>query len=52
MTALWFVLQLRRVPVKEAEDAELEEEAEWIYKQAFATPCLSQQVGPGLQLKL
>ena len=37
--------QLRRVPVTEAEDAELEEEAEWIYKQAFATSCISQQVG-------
>ncbi|XP_055861753.1 transcription elongation factor SPT6 [Biomphalaria glabrata] len=35
--------QLRRIPVKEADDAELEEEADWIYKQAFATPCISQQ---------
>ncbi|XP_005089175.1 transcription elongation factor SPT6 isoform X2 [Aplysia californica] len=35
--------QLRRVPVKSAADAELEEEAKWIYKQAFATPCISQQ---------
>ncbi|GFR73722.1 transcription elongation factor SPT6 [Elysia marginata] len=35
--------QLRRVPVTEAEDAELEEEADWIYKQAFATSCISQQ---------
>ena len=36
--------QLRRVPVTEADDAELEEEADWIYKQAFATSCISQQV--------
>uniref|UniRef100_A0A2C9JN03 Transcription elongation factor spt6 n=1 Tax=Biomphalaria glabrata TaxID=6526 RepID=A0A2C9JN03_BIOGL len=35
--------QLRRIPVKEADDAELEEEADWIYRQAFATPCISQQ---------
>ncbi|RUS83311.1 hypothetical protein EGW08_008933 [Elysia chlorotica] len=35
--------QLRRVPVTEADDAELEEEADWIYKQAFATSCISQQ---------
>ncbi|KAH9503861.1 Transcription elongation factor SPT6 [Bulinus truncatus] len=35
--------QLRRIPVKEADDAELEEEADWIYKQAFATLCISQQ---------
>ncbi|KAH9503856.1 hypothetical protein Btru_064005 [Bulinus truncatus] len=37
--------QLRRIPVKEADDAELEEEADWIYKQAFATLCISQQNG-------
>ncbi|GFO10563.1 LOW QUALITY PROTEIN: transcription elongation factor spt6, partial [Plakobranchus ocellatus] len=35
--------QLRRVPVTEAKDGELEEEADWIYKQAFATSCISQQ---------
>jgi len=35
--------QLRRVAVKSATDAELEEEAKWIYKQAFGTPYISQQ---------
>jgi transcription elongation factor SPT6 len=36
--------QLRQVPVKETEEGELEEEAEWIYKQAFNTPPVSTQV--------
>ena len=35
--------QLRNVPVKPAEEAELLEEAEWIYKQAFMQPPISQQ---------
>ncbi|KAJ8312685.1 hypothetical protein KUTeg_010058 [Tegillarca granosa] len=35
--------QLRQIPVKPTEDGELEEEAEWIYKQAFATPTISVQ---------
>ncbi|KAM5179933.1 transcription elongation factor SPT6 isoform 2-T2 [Mantella aurantiaca] len=35
--------QLRAIPVKTAEDDELEEEAEWIYRNAFATPTISQQ---------
>ncbi|XP_031559934.1 transcription elongation factor SPT6-like [Actinia tenebrosa] len=35
--------QLRDVPVKPAEDSELEEEAEWIYKYAFLEQTISQQ---------
>lgn len=35
--------QLRTIPVKSAEEDELEEEAEWIYRNAFATPTISQQ---------
>ncbi|KAL4223178.1 Transcription elongation factor SPT6 [Mactra antiquata] len=35
--------QLRQIPVKETEEGELEEEAEWIYKQAFDTPPVSTQ---------
>ena len=35
--------QLRAVPVKPAVDSELDEEAEWIYKQAFMIPPISQQ---------
>ncbi|XP_071501070.1 transcription elongation factor SPT6-like [Diadema antillarum] len=34
---------LRVVPMTEADDKELEEEAEWIYKQAFLTPAVSNQ---------
>jgi len=30
--------------VKSAEDDELEEEADWIYRNAFATPTISLQV--------
>ncbi|XP_054723966.1 LOW QUALITY PROTEIN: transcription elongation factor SPT6-like [Uloborus diversus] len=37
--------QLRNVPVTEAEDDEIEEEAEWIYKQAFSMPTISIQEG-------
>ena len=37
--------QLRQVPVKPTEEGEIEEESEWIYKQAFSTPPISQQVG-------
>uniref|UniRef100_UPI0034C6DEEA SPT6 n=1 Tax=Homo sapiens TaxID=9606 RepID=UPI0034C6DEEA len=33
--------QLRSIPVKGAEDDELEEEADWIYRNAFATPTIS-----------
>ena len=36
--------QLREVPTKQSEDGELEEEAEWIYKQAFMTLPISNQV--------
>jgi len=36
--------QLRAVPVKETEEGELEEESEWIYKQAFRVPPVSTQV--------
>lgn len=39
-------LQLRAIPVKPAEDDELEEEAEWIYRNAFSTPTISMQVEP------
>ncbi|KAL8562544.1 hypothetical protein ACOMHN_045809 [Nucella lapillus] len=35
--------QLRRVPVLPAEPNELEEEADWMYKQAFATPTITSQ---------
>uniref|UniRef100_A0A4W3JZH9 SPT6 homolog, histone chaperone and transcription elongation factor n=1 Tax=Callorhinchus milii TaxID=7868 RepID=A0A4W3JZH9_CALMI len=35
--------QLRGIPVKPAEDDELEEEAEWIYRNAFSTPSISLQ---------
>ena len=35
--------QLRAVPVRAATEGELEEEAEWIYKQAFMVPPISQQ---------
>ncbi|XP_064619005.1 transcription elongation factor SPT6-like [Lineus longissimus] len=35
--------QLRQVPVQATDEGELEEEAEWIYKQAFQTPPLSVQ---------
>lgn len=36
--------QLRNIPVKSAEEAELLEEAEWIYKQAFMQPPISNQL--------
>ncbi|CAG2223752.1 SPT6 [Mytilus edulis] len=35
--------QLRQIPVKPTEEGELEEEAEWIYKQAFVTTTVTQQ---------
>lgn len=35
--------QLRSVPVQPAVEAELDEEAEWIYKQAFMEMPISQQ---------
>ncbi|CAL8352830.1 unnamed protein product [Lota lota] len=35
--------QLRSIPVRPAEDEELEEEAEWIYRNAFSTPTISVQ---------
>lgn len=35
--------QLRAIPVKEADEAEMEEEAEWIYKYAFNSPPVSLQ---------
>uniref|UniRef100_A0A803TVC8 SPT6 homolog, histone chaperone and transcription elongation factor n=2 Tax=Anolis carolinensis TaxID=28377 RepID=A0A803TVC8_ANOCA len=37
--------QLRMIPVKNAEDDELEEEADWIYRNAFAMPTISLQEG-------
>ena len=42
------LFQLRQIPVLPTEEGELEEEAEWIYKQAFATPPLSNQVMTGI----
>lgn len=33
--------QLRNIPVCPTEEGELEEESEWIYRQAFSTPPLS-----------
>lgn len=36
--------QLRNIPITAAEDGELDEEAEWIYKHAFAAPTISSQV--------
>lgn len=35
--------QLRTIPVRPATEGELDEEAEWIYKQAFMVPPISQQ---------
>ena len=35
--------QLRAVPIQQVSNTELEEEAEWIYKQAFMQPPISQQ---------
>jgi len=35
--------QLRSIPMKQASEIELDEEAEWIYKQAFMQPPISQQ---------
>ncbi|XP_065663621.1 transcription elongation factor SPT6 isoform X2 [Hydra vulgaris] len=35
--------QLRAIPVQQVSNTELEEEAEWIYKQAFMQPPISQQ---------
>lgn len=39
-----FVFQLRAIPVKPAEDDELEEEAEWIFRHGFSTLTISMQV--------
>lgn len=44
--------QLRQVPVKETEEGELEEEAEWIYKQAFNNPPCSKQVQAVLKISV
>lgn len=46
LTQLSCPVQLRSIPVKGAEDDELEEEADWIYRNAFATPTISLQVPP------
>lgn len=35
--------QLRSIPVQFISEEELDEEAEWIYKQAFMQPPISQQ---------
>lgn len=40
--------QLRGIPVTQADDDEIEEEADWIYRQAFSTPTISIQ-NPGSQ---
>ncbi|GIY83002.1 transcription elongation factor SPT6 [Caerostris extrusa] len=37
--------QLRGIPVTKAEDVEISEEAEWIYKQAFSINTISIQEG-------
>lgn len=37
--------QLRGIPVTDAEDEEIEEESQWIYKQAFSNPTISVQEG-------
>ena len=37
-------LQLREIPTKPSEDGELDEEAEWVYRQAFMTMPVSNQV--------
>lgn len=45
LTAFLFSLfQLRSIPVKPAEDDELEEEAEWIFRHGFSTLTISMQV--------
>lgn len=44
VSLLSYPVQLRSIPVKGAEDDELEEEADWIYRNAFATPTISLQV--------
>lgn len=41
----YFCKQLRGVPVTKAGDDEIDEEAEWIYKQAFSIPTISIQEG-------
>lgn len=41
---MFSVLQLRAIPVKPAEDDELEEEAEWIFRHGFSTLTISMQV--------
>lgn len=41
---MMLVLQLRAIPVKPAEDDELEEEAEWIFRHGFSTLTISMQV--------
>lgn len=39
-------MQIREVPVTPTEEgsSELDDEAEWIYRQAFTKPSISQQV--------
>lgn len=44
-----FVFQLRAIPVKPAEDDELEEEAEWIFRHGFSTLTISMQVRCGCE---
>lgn len=50
LTLLSYPVQLRSIPVKGAEDDELEEEADWIYRNAFATPTISLQVPKKISL--
>lgn len=40
----FILLQLRRIPVSEADEHELEFEAKWIYQYAFDNATLSEQV--------
>lgn len=44
------MLQLRSIPVKSAEEDELEEEAEWIFRHGFSTLTISMQVQTKLPL--
>ena len=35
---------MRKTPVQAADEAELDEEAEWVYSKAFVSPTISKQV--------
>ena len=40
---IFFFLQVRDFPIKSTEDGELDDEAQWIYRQAFLEFPISQQ---------